>query len=56
MAITVFSLGIKSSSVMSSSSMPILVLLSSPYFWAIRSISSLITPNKIFSSARIDLR
>ncbi len=55
MAITVSSSGIRSSSVKSSSSYPIEVLRSSPYFSAISSISLRITPSKSFSSARIAL-
>ena len=50
---TTFSLGIKSSMEMSSSSNPIEVLLSSPYLSAIIEISSLMTPRSTFSSARI---
>ena len=53
MAITTFSSGIISSIEISSSSKPILVLLSSPNFSAIVVISSLITPRRIFLSPRI---
>jgi len=53
MVITTFSLGIKSSIEMSYSSNPIAVLLSSPYLSRITIISSLITPNNNFLSARI---
>ena len=52
MAITVSSSEIRSSTDISSSK-PIFVRLSSPYFSEITRISFLITPNNLFSSARI---
>ena len=53
MAMTVFSLGIKSSMEISNSSYPIEVLLSSPYLSAMVRISSRITLSSRFLSARI---
>ena len=53
MAIITFSFGIKSSIEISKASNPIEVLLSSPYFSAIKVISSFMTPKSSFLSARI---